>query len=193
MPNPSQTALPPTGSDIFGEHGAAVTVAAAVIMMLAISAIDKLSGYDLHLGVLQLIPVAFATWAAGRNWGIALALASSAIWLVMFRGSPHFAWHPFFYWDVAVLLGMLIVFVLLIDRLHKELHRSDARFVKVLEGLDAPVYVADPQRGEILYGNQHFRDRLAVQPYDALAAYPGKSCNLRWPDGRRVVLRILDA
>jgi PAS domain-containing protein len=191
MPNPSQPALPSTGSDIFGEYGSAVTVSSAVIMMLAISAIDKVSSYDLHLGVLQLIPVAFATWAAGRNWGIALALAASGIWFIMFRGSPHFAWHPFYYWDVAVLLGTLVVFVLLIDRLHKELHRSDARFVKVLEGLDAAVYVADPQRGEILYGNAHFRETLAERPYDALAQYPAKETWIRWPDGRRVVLRII--
>jgi hypothetical protein len=191
MDNSERATLPAAGADIFGEYGGGVTVASAVILMLAISAIDKLTGYDLHLGILQLLPVALATWSGGRAVGLLISLASAGIWIVMFRFSPHFAFHPFYYWDGAVMLGTLSVFVLLVDRLRCELKLSDTRFVKVLEELDAPVYVADPKRGEVLYGNRHFRDSLADKPYAALAQYAAKETRIRWPDGRRVILRII--
>jgi hypothetical protein len=135
-------APPPAASDLFGEYGAGVTCASAVILLAAIASIDKLTGFDLRLSILYLLPVAIVTWAAGRAWGFAMSAAAIATWLV-------------------------------------------------LENLDAPVYVADPERGEVLYGNKQFRETLAQNPYDALAQYPAKECRIRWPDGRRVVLRIL--
>ena len=60
---------PQVGSDIFGEYGAGVTCASAVILILAIAAIDKLTGVELRLQMLYLIPVSMVTWAAGRSWG----------------------------------------------------------------------------------------------------------------------------
>ena len=60
----------PAASDLFGESSPAVTCAAGVILVLAIAVIDKLTGYDLHLGILYLVPIAMVTWATGRNAGI---------------------------------------------------------------------------------------------------------------------------
>src|SRR5258706_11958551 len=79
--------LPGAGSDIFGEYGAAVTCASAVILMLAISTIDKLTGYELRLLILYLIPVALVTWSAGRTWGFAMAAVAIVAWLVTFRAN----------------------------------------------------------------------------------------------------------
>ena len=42
----------PTGSDVFGDYSPAVTCASAVILVLAFSVIDKLTGYDLQVGIL---------------------------------------------------------------------------------------------------------------------------------------------
>ncbi|HXM80830.1 MAG TPA: hypothetical protein VN929_02770 [Burkholderiales bacterium] len=188
---PPQSALPPAGSEVFGEYGPAVTCASAVILFAAIASIDKLTGFELRLSILYLLPVAIVTWAAGRNWGFAMSVAAVLTWIILFWTSHHYSSRMYYYWDGGVSLITLIVFVILLARLREELRAADARFVKVLENLDAPVYVADPGRGEVLYGNKHFRETLSQNPYDALAQYPARECRIRWPDGRRVVLRIL--
>ncbi len=183
--------LPDTGSDILGQYGAAVTCASAVILMLAISTIDKLTGYELRLLILYLIPVALVTWSAGRTWGLAMAAVAIVAWMVTFRATQPALDNLHFYWDGAVSLATLMVFAVLIDRLHKALERSNARLFKVLEKLDSAVYVADAQKEAVLYGNRRFRDTLQSRPYESLSRLPAKECTIDWPDGRRVALRIV--
>jgi len=191
MGNPEQSALPEAGEDLFGRYGFAVTLACAGVLMCGIASIDKLTGYDLQLGILHLIPIAIATWAGGWGWGMAFSVAAITGWLTIFRGAHHYASNVYYYWDAAVLFGTFVLFVALMARLHEELRASDARFVNVLEKLDGPVYVADPERKEVLYGNRRFRETLAGSPYEALAQHRARECALSWPDGRRVLLRIL--
>ena len=184
-----QQALPRAGADIFGENDRIIACAGAVILTLVISVIDKLTGFDLHLGVLQLIPIAIVTWSAGRVWGIALGLAAVAIWLMLFRAHADLS---AYYWDSAVLLTVFVAFAELLTRLRDALESSNARFVQVLEEMDAAVYVADPVERTVLYGNRHFREgALAQRSYELLDVYAAKECRMRWPDGRRVVLRII--
>jgi PAS domain-containing protein len=190
MGNPEQSALPEAGEDLFGRYGFAVTLACAGVLMCGITSIDRLTGYDLQLGILHLVPIAIATWAGGRAWGMVFSLAAITMWLAVFRGVHQYA-SAYYYWDAAVLFGIFVLFVVLMARLHEELRASDARFVNVLEKLDGPVYVADPERREVLYGNRRFRETLAASSYDALAQHRAKESALSWPDGRRVLLRIL--
>jgi PAS domain-containing protein len=191
MGNPEQSALPEAGEDLFGRYGCAVTLACAAVLMCGIAAIDKLTGYDLQLGILHLIPIAIATWAGGRGWGLAFSVMAIVLWLAIFRAAHHYTINLYYYWDAVVLFGTFVLFTLLMARLHEELRASDSRFVNVLERLDAPAYVVDPQRGEVLYGNQRFRDSMAASSHEALGQYRAKESALSWPDGRRVVLRIL--
>src|SRR5712691_8061085 len=191
MRETGQAAPPPAAADLFGEYGVGVTCASAVILLAAIASIDKLTGFDLRLSILYLLPVAIVTWSAGRRWGLAMSAASVAIWLALFWSSHPYSTRIYFYWDGAVSLTTLIVFTLLLARLREELHASDKRFAKVLENLDAPVYVADAERGEVLYGNKRYHQTVARYRYDVLARLPAKETRLRWPDGRRVLLRIL--
>jgi len=189
--DPQQTALPPAGSDIFGQYDRVVAFASSVILLLAISAIDKLTGFELRLQVLYLIPVAIATWTVGRAWGFALSIASVAIWLVMFASSHNYSRSLYHYWDGGVWLVTLSVFVLLLARLREEMEWSSADFVRVLDELDAAIYVVDPRTSEVLYGNQRFRRGHGEESAGSLGRRPAKECAIRWPDGRRALLRIL--
>lgn len=178
----------PETTDFFGENSPAVNGAAAVILVLAISVIDKLTGFDLQIGVLHLIPIAMMTWGAGRAWGVALALLASGLWLVLFRGSHHYWTDLHYYWYAAVQLGIFLAFVLIIARLREALRMREVGF---LDKLNAPAYVADLERGVILYGNAAFHDTLAERTMPELALYPAKEAPVTWHDGRRAVLRIL--
>jgi len=184
-----QPALPRAGADIFGDNDRIIACTGAVILILVISAIDKLTGFDLHLGVLHLIPIAIVTWNAGRVWGMALGLAAIAIWLTIFKAH---AGSAAYYWDAAILLAIFVAFVELLTRLRDALESSNARLVQVLEEMDAAVYVADPVERAVLYGNRHFRESaFAQRGYELLGVFAAKECRMRWPDGRRVILRII--
>jgi hypothetical protein len=116
--------------DFFGEYGAGVTSASAVMLFLAIATIDKLTGAELRLQILYLIPVAMVTWTAGRAWGLVFSVAAIAAWVMMFGAIHSYSTNFYFYWDAAVSLGTLVVFVLLLSRLRtalgalEEMHRG---------------------------------------------------------------------
>lgn len=191
MNGSDETLLPSAGSDFFGELDVGVTCASCVILMVAIAVVDKLTGYDLRLAVLHLIPIAIVTWVAGRAWGILMSVIALAIWVVTFRNSHHFANNLYHYWDGAVMLATYVVIVMLLARLREKLLNSNARFAAVLEEVDAAAFVADAARGVVLYGNRRFRAAYPGRSWDSLRSLPARERAFRWFDGRPVILRVL--
>jgi hypothetical protein len=188
----TQQMAPPAAaaSDFFGDSSPAVTGAACVILVLAIAVIDRLTGYDLHLGILYLVPIATITWSAGRNPGIGLSVAVIAVWIAMFRGAHHYSNSLYFYWDGATLLIIFLVVVVLVAKLRAALRAQELSFA-VLEKLDAPAYVLDLQRAAVLLGNRPFRAAYAGRPAEELAGYPAREARFSLADGRPALLRIL--
>lgn len=191
MSDSEEVARPaPPGSDFFGEYSPAVTGVAGLILVLAISVIDKLTGYDLQIAILHLVPIAMVTWAAGRVWGLLLAAAAVALWVTIFRAVHHYSSDVYFYWDGMVLVITFAAFVLLIAKLREVLRRHELS-LSVLEKLDAPAYVLDLQKQAVLLGNREFRAAFAGRPAEELARYPAREARFVLADGRAALLRIL--
>lgn len=172
----------------FGDYGPAVTCASALILMLAISVIDKLTGYDLQIGILHVVPLVMVTWVVGRGAGIAFAVLAVGTWMMTFRGALGTRAPLYYYWDATVLAGTLVAFVLIIHRLRQALRGSEVTY---LDTLSAPAYVLDEREGDIVYANAAFRDTLGGRGVEELARYPAIESSIRWSDGRRAKLRIL--
>jgi len=188
---PDELARPaPSAADFFGDYSPAVACAAAIILMLAISVIDKLTGYDLQVSILYLVPVAMVSWTLGRAWGLGLSLTAVGLWVTLFRSEHHYSNNLYFYWDAAELLVTFVVVALLVASLREAL-RAHEFSLTVLETLDAPAYVIDLQRGDVLVGNREFRDAFADRTADDLARYPARESRFRLADGRPALLRIL--
>jgi hypothetical protein len=122
-------------SHVFDEYGPGVTCAAAVILILAVAAIDKLTGVELRLQIFYLIPVSMVTWAAGRSWGLLFSVAAIASWILMFGATHTYSANFYFYWDAAVSLVTLVAFVLLLSRLRSALDELAAGKKKIAPGL----------------------------------------------------------
>ena len=181
----------------------ALNVVACLALVGGIALADYATGYDIRLAILYLVPITVATWRVGRAAGILLAATASASWLVTF-GSLHRYEHPFyFYWEGVILAATFGIVVILLSSLRAALARSDLRFVTVLEGLDAVVYVEDAGSGELLFANRRFRDvygeRRPPAAADASEVHDPatqrwflmQSRPLHWIDGRDVTLRML--
>ena len=130
----------------------ATAIAVAAVLVAAISVADYTTGFEVRIAILYLAPVSLVTWAAGRPWGFAFALVSTLAWLVSAMARQDAAHGAYVYWDGAVLGATLVLFVELLSRLASALEHSDERFVRVLEGIDAAVYVIDDD-GAVLYAN----------------------------------------
>ncbi len=119
---------------------------------------DYVAGADLNLSILYLVPIFAATWIADRRTGLAMAVFSAFAWFFYDLAVGQLYPHPFFQlWEGAIRLITWIMFVFLLAGLKAALQRADERFVTVLDGLDAAVYVVDPASGEILFTNRHCR------------------------------------
>jgi hypothetical protein len=180
----------PTGSDFFGEYSPAVTCASAAILVAAISVIDKLTGYDLQIAILHLIPIAMVTWSAGRNWGIGLSIAALVLWVFIFRSEHHYSSNLYFYWDAVQLLVTFLTVTLLVARLREAL-RGHEFSLEIMEKLDVPAYVVDLQRDLVLAGNRRFRESYEGRTAEDLAKTPAHEARFALQDGRPVLLRIL--
>jgi len=128
-----------------------VALTAAVLLAVLVSAGDYFS--DARLSILYVIPVAIATWACGRRYGIVISALATLTWSASFAMQPTHPPDAFFWWDCLVLATTLLLFVELLARLHVALDRSDERFVRVLRGLHAAVFVTDDD-GAVLFANE---------------------------------------
>src|SRR5688572_7833454 len=142
----------------------ATTIVASLLLVAAIAVSDYVSGYETRLAILYLVPIALATWRLGAAAGGAVAAVAALSWLATFASSNPYS-HPFyFYWEGAITTIMYLIVVALLTLLRAALARSDRRFVAVLEGLDAAVYVQDSGGAEILFANRRFRDIYGARP-----------------------------
>lgn len=180
----------PAATEAFGEYGPAVTCAAGVILVLAIAVIDRLTGYDLHLGVLYLVPITLVTWSSGGRWGIGIGVLATIVWVTIFRGEHHYADNLYFYWDAAVQFVIFAIVIFLLARL-REAIRGHELALSVVEKLDAPAYVVDLQRQVVLVGNREFRAAFEGRSAEELAGHPGNESRFTLADGRPALLRIL--
>ncbi len=177
--------------------------ALCLVLVVAIAAADYATGYEISLSVLFLAPVFIAAWSLGRAGGVALSVLSAAAWYFVFLElHPHPS--GFYHLLDALLRGCTwIVFALVIDQLKLAIAHADERFVTVLEGLDAAVYVAAPAGGELLYANERFRRAFpAGNPPPAASGdeefhdagsgrwYWTHARAIRWVDGRMVKLYV---
>lgn len=181
---------------------AGMVLAASIALVAVIAFADYLTGYEIRLAILYLLPIAIATWMVGAAAGAGLALASAGAWLLTFASSHPYTDDFYFYWEGAIYGASFLLFVVLLTRLRSALARSDERFVTVLEGLDAAVCVEDARSGALLYGNRRFRDAFGAPPaflresgevFEEAARrwYLVQSRPLRWTDGREARLRTV--
>lgn len=155
------SALDSVGGPLLDNPRGALALSIGLVGAIALA--DYATGYEVRLTVLYLLPVFLATWAAGWISGTFIAVLTTLSWLVIFR-SVHSYSQAIYYWEGAIQFSTLIAFVAILARLRRALENADERFVTVLEGLDAAVYVNEIGSGAMLYANRRFKDFFAVRP-----------------------------
>jgi signal transduction histidine kinase len=97
------------------EPPAGVVIVGAVVLAVVISYVDWITGPDVRLGLFYVLPVALATWFAGRTAGYFLSLVVVLLWFTVgSRGGPAYS-HPMLAYLTSVLrLGFFVSLVALL-------------------------------------------------------------------------------
>jgi len=97
-------------------------------------------------------------------------MLASATSLIAISFTGHVYSHPLYYfWDAAIKFVTFAIFAVIISKLKIALSHADERFVTVLEGLEAAVYVSDMD-GRLLYANEQFH--RAIEAGSSLLSVP---------------------
>lgn len=129
-------------------------------MMVIVGAADYLTGWELHLAVLYLLPIAAVTWIAGVRGGIAFSVLATGLWVATDTFSDQaFPYAPHFRWAWLVRLGTYLLFVVVLARLKEALgkadvalHRSEGRYQTLVAALPHGVLEVD-LAGHVLLSN----------------------------------------
>jgi C4-dicarboxylate-specific signal transduction histidine kinase len=178
-----------------------LALAGSLALVLVIAVADHATGYEVRLAILNLVPIALATWRAGTLAGAGVSLAAALGWIWAFESAHPYSHRFYLYWEGGITAASFLLFALLLARLKRALERSDERFVTVLEGLQAAVLAEDARTGALLYANGPFREQFGARRppsqdsgefYDERARrwYLVQSRRLRWTDGRDAALRV---
>ena len=104
----------PEGAEVRRLH----VVAGAIAAVLLIGAVDYITGAEVSIAPLYLLPIAFATWLVGLRAGLLLSGLSAVVRLQdLWLTSHHFS-HPLTpYWNGLVELGFFVVVAYILSRL----------------------------------------------------------------------------
>jgi diguanylate cyclase (GGDEF)-like protein len=97
----------------------------SVALVLVISVLDYLTGYEMSFAIFYFIPVGLAAWYGGRNTGLAMALASAVVWQITNKLAGEVLSSPLLYtWNTAVRLVAFSIVAILLHKLRAALERE---------------------------------------------------------------------
>ncbi len=93
-------------------------LATGILLVLASGGIDLITGAEVSLFPLYLIPIIIVTWACDTLAGVGIAIASAIVWLLADLMAGHFYTHPLIpYWNMATRLAFFLLTVFLLAEL----------------------------------------------------------------------------
>ena len=91
-----------------------------------IGLVDYRTGRDVAMSAFYLIPICWASWAAGRREGLLLAVVCTILWFVADLKTGYRYSHPLIpYWNALMLLVLFLVVVLLLSAFQTAHHHLE--------------------------------------------------------------------
>jgi signal transduction histidine kinase len=118
----------------------AMVYAASALLLALITWIDYVTGTELGLFVLYLVPVGLAAWSGSRRGGLVLAFAAALCWY----GSDRFAGHRYsqpylIYWETFMRFVSYLITALTLSSIREGVRRQEDLLRVVSHDLRAPL------------------------------------------------------
>ena len=107
------------------------SLAISILLVLSVGAVDYVTGLEINLSILYLIPIAILAWYANLTIALVFAVISACEGFLADFWYGHVYSNPLIpYWNALVWLGVFALFVLLLHRLREalETERRLARY-----------------------------------------------------------------
>lgn len=112
----------------------------SLCLIVAIGAVDYVSGTELSISILYLLPVSMASWWVGRRPAILAAVIASATWLAADLFSHHvYSVAAIPYWNAAVRLGFFLIVSESLSALQASRTRQDELSQFIVHDLRSPL------------------------------------------------------
>ncbi|HEX5855717.1 MAG TPA: ATP-binding protein [Thermoanaerobaculia bacterium] len=110
------------------QTGALGVVAVSLGMVLFVAFVDYVTGSDVSVSLLYLVPICHAAWSSGRRAGLAVAVASAAAWMgVILLAAPSVLHSLVLVWNAMMMAGIFAVVAVLLaglERAHASLEAT---------------------------------------------------------------------
>src|SRR4030095_16947809 len=94
-------------------------LAVGILLIAVVGFIDYITTVEISFSIFYLIPIALVSWYAGKNYGLAFAILSAAVWLYADTNSYfQYSNSAIPYWNALVRFGFFTVVVILISKVH---------------------------------------------------------------------------
>jgi len=147
-----------------------------IVLTFAIVALvgfaDYLTGYEVSFSVFYLLAISLAVWFVGKNFGVAVALLSAIIWLVVdLTPGIHYtnAWVPI--WNAMIILSFYLVVVWLLAKLRSLHAELEERVKQRTAALTAEMAERERLTNELLTISEHERRRIGQDLHDSVCQH----------------------
>ncbi|MCB9420912.1 MAG: hypothetical protein H6667_13985 [Ardenticatenaceae bacterium] len=124
----------------FGRQSTTMHLLTSILLILAMSTLDYLSGPELSFSIFYLIPVSTAAWLIGRRAGIAVSFLSACAWLFIDLTNHIIYSYPAIpYWNALVRFGFFLVVTLTLSSLHASQQQQEALMHFIVHDLRSPL------------------------------------------------------
>ncbi len=113
--------LNPAG--FFEKISVRAAIAYSVVMIALLAVGDYVTGRDISLAPLYLIPVMLITWKTSATMGVAISIFASGLWAAVTLQEEGTAIAAYVLWEAAIRLATTMLFVMLLSRLKDSLAR----------------------------------------------------------------------
>jgi K+-sensing histidine kinase KdpD len=116
----------------FDRHRTAAMLVSALILLL-LSWLDYITGYEFGFFIFYFIPVAVAAWYGGRKDGVAMAVLCGICWYISDRLTHHPYSRPYFiYWETFMRLVSFLTTSLTLSRIRDLVLNEEQLLVELL-------------------------------------------------------------
>lgn len=96
-----------------------------VLLISVIGIVDYLTGNEIVLSVLYVLPISLVGWFTDRKFGLLASLASAAVWLIADAANRIAYSHPFIpVWNTLIRSAFFVIITLLLTQLKSALQRE---------------------------------------------------------------------
>ncbi len=124
----------------FGRQSTTTHMLTSILLIIAMSSLDYLTGEELSFSIFYLLPVSIAAWFVSRRAGMAISLVSACAWLFIDLTNHEIYSHPAIpYWNALVRLGFFLIVTLILASLQTSRQKQESLMHFIVHDLRSPL------------------------------------------------------